>query len=126
MTKILQARVYSVAFPEQLIAARKARGLTQAGLGEIADLTKLQIHRYERGASQPTLDALKRLAIALNISIDQLVFEKDERKPDGDLLLLFEGVSRLDQSEQQLIKELIESVMLKHDAKRYFKQDPAN
>ncbi|GAA5525245.1 hypothetical protein Maes01_01810 [Microbulbifer aestuariivivens] len=39
--------------------------------------------------------------------------------------MLFEGVCRLDQKEQQLIKELIESVMLKHDAKRYFKQDGA-
>lgn len=123
MSNPLQARVYSVAFPERLASARKARGLTQEGLGEMAGLTKLQIHRYERGTSQPTLDALKRLALALNISLDELVFESDERKPSGELLLLFEGVSRLDPGEQQLIKELIESVMLKHDAKRYFKQN---
>jgi hypothetical protein len=36
--------------------------------------------------------------------------------------MLFEGVSRLDPDEKKLIKELIESVMLKHDAKRYFNQ----
>ena len=112
-----------MAFPERLIAARKARGLTQEGLGKMAELTKLQIHRYERGTSQPTLEALKRLAIALNASIDELVFEEDERKPEGALQLLFEGVSRLDPGEQELIKELIESIMLKHDAKRYFKQE---
>ena len=126
MTDILQTRVYSVAFPDRLAATRKARGLTQEGLGKIADLTKLQIHRYERGTSQPTLDALKRLALALNISIDELAFEEEERKPEGELLLLFEGVSRLDPSEQKLIKELIESVMLKHDAKRYFNQESAS
>jgi transcriptional regulator with XRE-family HTH domain len=123
MTDIFQTRIYSVAFPERLTAARKARGLTQEGLGKMAELTKLQIHRYERGASQPTLEALKRLAIALNASIDELVFEDEERKPEGELQLLFEGVSRLDPGEQQLIKELIESIMLKHDAKRYFKQE---
>ncbi len=126
MTDLLQTKVYSVPFPDRLTAARKARGLTQEGLGKIADLTKLQIHRYERSASKPTLDALKRLALALNISIDELVFEEEERKPEGELLLLFEGVSRLDPSEQQLIKELIESVMLKHDAKRYFNQESAS
>lgn len=125
MTDLLHAKVYSVAFPDQLAATRKARGLTQEGLGELAGLTKLQIHRYERGTSQPTLDALRRLAIALNASIDELVFEERERKPEGELLMLFEGVCRLDQKEQQLIKELIESVMLKHDAKRYFKQGGA-
>jgi len=123
MTDFLQTEVYSVAFPDRLVATRKAKGLTQEGLGKLAGLTKLQIHRYERKTSQPTLDALKRLAMALNASIDELVFEDDERKPEGEMLLLFEGVSRLDPGEQQLIKELIESVMLKHDAKRYFKQD---
>lgn len=123
MNKLLQTKVFSVAFPDRLTATRKARGLTQEGLGDLASLTKLQIHRYERGASQPTLDALKRLALALNISIDELVFEDEERKPEGELLLLFEGVSRLDPGEQRLIKELIQSVMLKHDAKRYFGQN---
>jgi len=87
---------------------------------------KLQIHRYEKGTSQPTLQTLKRLAIALNASIDKLVFEDGERNPENELLMLFEGVSRLDDSEQNLIKELIESVMLKHDARRYFKQELAN
>lgn len=106
-----------------MAATRKARGLTQEGLGKLAELSKLQIHRYEKGSSQPTLEALKRLAVALNISIDELVFEERERKPEGELLMLFEGVARLDSNEQQLIKELIESVMLKHDAKRYFNQE---
>lgn len=123
MTNFLQTRVLSVAFPDRLTATRKARGLTQEGLGDLAGLTKLQIHRYERGTSQPTLDALKRMAVALNVSIDELVFEEQERKPEGELLLLFEGVSRLDPGEQRLIKELIQSVMLKHDAKRYFGQN---
>ncbi len=53
------------------------------------------------------------------MSIDELVFEVGERKPDDELLLLFEGVSRLDPGEKRLIKELIEGVMLKHDAKRW-------
>jgi len=126
VTNILYSRVYNVAFPERLLMTRKSRGLTQEGLGKLANLTKLQIHRYERGTSQPTLDALKRLAIALNTGIDVLAFEEEERKPEGELLMLFEGVSRLDPDEQKLIKELIESVMLKHDAKRYFNQGVVN
>ena len=95
-------------------------------MADLAELTKLQIHRYEKGTSQPTLQTLKRLALALSTSIDQLVFEDGERGPEDELLMLFEGVSRLDQNEQSLIKELIESVMLKHDAKRYFKQELAS
>lgn len=47
------------------------------------------------------------------------MFDKGERQPDEELLLLFEGVTRLDADEKHLIKELIEGVMLKHDARRY-------
>jgi len=120
MTHLFLTKVYSVAFPERLTTMRKSRGLTQESLGKLVEITKLQIHRYERGTSQPTLDALKRIALSLNVSIDELVFEEGERKPQDEMLLLFEGVNRLDEKEQYLIKELIESVMLKHDAKQYF------
>ena len=126
MLDTINTEVHSVAFPERLTAIRKARALTQEGLGNLASLTKLQIHRYERGSSQPTLKTLKRLALALNTSIDLLVFEDNERKPKDELLMLFEGVNRLDENEQKLIKELIQSVMLKHDAKRYFKHELTN
>jgi transcriptional regulator with XRE-family HTH domain len=123
MFNIIDSKVHSVAFPERLAMIRKAKGLTQEGLANLASLTKLQIHRYEKGSSQPTLQTLKRLAISLHCSIDQLVFEDGERGPVDELLMLFEGVSRLDDDEQNLIKELIESVMLKHDAKRYFNKE---
>jgi len=111
--------VHCMAFGKRLVAARKARGLTQEGLADLVGLTKLQIYRYERGSSQPTLDALKKIAQALSVTIDELVFENGERQPDQELLLLFEGVSRLDPDEKKLIKDLIEGVMLKHDAKRW-------
>ena len=48
MLNIINSKVHSVAFPERLASLRKARGLTQEGLADLAELTKLQIHRYER------------------------------------------------------------------------------
>ena len=44
-----------------------------------------------------TLDAIRKLAVALSVSADMLLFEKDERGPDEDLKLQFEAVSRLDE-----------------------------
>ncbi len=111
-----------MAFPERLAKIRKSKGLTQEMLGELISITKAQIYRYERGSSQPTLDVIKKIALALNVSIDSLVFENGERKPDEELLLLFEGVARLDPEEKKLIKGLIEGVMIKHDAKRWMQQ----
>ena len=69
-------------FSERLATFRKERHLTQEALGDQIGLTKAQIYRYEKGSSQPTLDVIKRLAIALSVTSDQLIFEENERQPD--------------------------------------------
>jgi transcriptional regulator with XRE-family HTH domain len=119
MTTLMQTKVFSVTFPIRLNAIRKLRGLTQEGLGKLAELTKLQIHRYERGASQPTLDTLKRLATALNVSIDELAFEEKERGPDEELRLQFEAIQNFTPEEKQVTKTVLEGLILKHDANRF-------
>ena len=116
---MIQYLVFSMDFPERLANYRKAHGLTQQGLAELVGVRALQIYRYEAGASQPTLEVIRKLAIALNITTDELVFGKDERQPDQTLLLQFEAVKRLDPDEKRLIRELIEGILLKHDAKRW-------
>lgn len=119
MTIIIHSRAFSVSFPDRLIALRKLRGLTQEGLGGIANLTKLQIHRYERGGSQPTLETLRRLATALKVSIDELAFEENERGPDDELRLQFEAIQHFSPEEKMVAKSVLESLILKHDANRF-------
>jgi hypothetical protein len=48
-----------------------------------------------------------------------LLFEKDERGPDEDLKLQFEAVSRLDPEEKKVIRSVIESIILRHEARRW-------
>ena len=76
-----------------------------------------QIRRYESGQSQPTLDAIRKLAVALSVSADMLLFEKDERGPDEDLKLQFEAASRLDPEEKNVIRSVIESIVLRNTVK---------
>ena len=57
-------------------------------------INQAQIHRYEKGAAEPSMSALKRLALALGVTTDELVFEDDERGPDDELRLQFEAISR--------------------------------
>ena len=105
-------------FPNRLSALRKQRGLTQEALADLIGITKTQVYRYENGSSQPTLDVIKRLAVTLSVTTDQLIFEENERQPDDSLMLLMEGVSRLDTEEKFVIRELVEGVLLKHEARR--------
>ena len=66
-------------FNERLAAMRKERTLTQQALADMVGMHISQIRRYESGQSQPTLDVIRNLAVALSVSADMLLFEKDER-----------------------------------------------
>ena len=76
-----------------------------------------QIRRYESGQSQPTLDAICKLARALSVSADMLLFAQNERGPDDDLKLQFEAVSRLNADEKNVIRSVIESIVLRNTFK---------
>lgn len=111
-----------MAFGERLAALRKERGLTQQALADRVDLHVTLVRRYEGGKTQPGFDALRKIAVALSVSADELLFDADERGPSDDLRLQFEAASRLDADEQRLVREMIEGVLLRHDARRWVGQ----
>lgn len=108
-----------MAFQQRLAALRKQKGLTQLALAEDVGVHVSQIRRYEAGESAPTLDVLRKLAIALSVSADALVFDQDERGPDDDLRLQFEATNRLSPDEKHVVRTVIESILLSHEAKRW-------
>ena len=116
-----QVVLLAMDFPKRLAALRKDKGLTQNALADLAGVHVAQIRRYEGGDSQPTLDVVRKLAVALSVSADMLVFDKDERGPDDDLKLQFEAVSRLEPEERRIIKELIEGMIIKYESRRWNK-----
>lgn len=93
--------------------------MTQQGLSDVAELHVNQIRRYEAGSAQPTLDALIRLAKVLHVRLDDLVFGDQERGPSADLALQFEAVSQFTDAEKQTVRELLEGMILKHEARRW-------
>ena len=105
---------WKMEFPERLARLRKERNLTQQQLAEHAGMHVVQINRYEGGISQPTIDALKRLAVALSVSTDFLLFDDAERGPDEDLKLQFEAVAAMPPAEKQMAKALLEALIVKH------------
>jgi len=59
--------------------------------------------------------------VALSISADQLLFDTEERGPDEDMRLQFEAVCRLDPEEKRIVREVVEGIIMKHDARQWFK-----
>lgn len=106
-------------FHERLAALRKERGLTQQALADRVECHVQQLKRYEAGSSQPTLDVIRKLATALSVTSDQLLFGKDERGPDDDLKLQFEAISRFDEDEKRVVRSVLEGMILKHEVRRW-------
>ncbi len=107
-----------MSFPVKLARLRKENGLTQQVLANKLEIHVSQLKRYEAGTSQPTLDVLRRIALSLHVSADMLLFDKGDRGPDDDLQLHFEAISKLDPDEKRTVKELLECMLLKHEAKK--------
>ena len=58
---------------EQIRAARRAQGLSQERLAELAGMDRQAVNRIEQGHASAKLDNLIRLAHALNVPLSKLV-----------------------------------------------------
>ncbi|MBB6066479.1 helix-turn-helix domain-containing protein [Pseudoxanthomonas broegbernensis] len=106
-----------------LVRLRKAQGLTQTQLAELASLHVNQVRRYETGAAQPSLDGLKKIAVALHVPLDDLVFDPSERGPQGERLnLLFEAVASLPADEQRVVQAVLDGLIVKHRTRQLAEQ----
>ena len=106
-------------FADRLAALRKEKGFTQQALADRIQGSVVQIHRYEAGTSQPTLDVIRKLALSLGVSTDELIFGKNGRGPDDELRLQFEALAQFNPEEKQVVKELLDSLILKHQARKW-------
>ena len=104
---------------KKLVQLRKTKGLTQQQMAEAAEIHLTQVNRYEAGSSQPSLEALKKIAVALGVTTDSLLFEEAERGPDEDLRLQFETIAKMPRKEKQIIRELLEGMIIKYEAQRW-------
>lgn len=104
-------------FPERLTQIRTERKIGFPELARMTNIHATQLRRYEKGTSQPTLDALKKLAIALNVPGDSLLFDEDERQAPEDFILQIGALMRLTPEEKKIARALFDGLLLRHQAK---------
>lgn len=102
----------------RVLQFRKKRGLTQQQMADELGVHITQIKRYEAGTSQPSVDGLKKIALLLSVSTDELIFGDTGRDPAEHLKLHFEAVARLPPDEQSTVLEVIDGLLLKHQARQ--------
>lgn len=115
--------LHDMSFSERLITLRRERSLTQQGFADATDIHVQQIKRYEAGSSQPSAEALKKIAKCFGVTTDWLLFDEAERGPDEDLRLQFEAMGQLTPDEKEVARAVLEGLILKHAAQQWVGPD---
>jgi transcriptional regulator with XRE-family HTH domain len=105
-------------FAQRLRELRKQKNLSQTELGQLAELHYTHIGRFERGASRPSGDTLKRLADALGVTSDYLLEGASDEAAkakfeDRELLKQFQEVEQLPDEDKIVVKKLLDAFLMK-------------
>ena len=106
----------TMSFSTRFVQLRKDHRLTQQEMADRVGMHITQVKRYESEQAQPSIEILKKIAIAFNVTTDWLIFEDGERDLPKQLQLKFEAVSQMSKEDQRTIQSLIDGMILKHTA----------
>lgn len=74
--------------------ARKRAGMTQKELGEKLGISQAAVGQFEKENSNPKLETLRRIAIALNVDLDELV-DDFFKLPEIKRAVTFSDINRI-------------------------------
>ena len=110
-------------FSERLKDLRKQAGLTQVDVAEKLGISQPAYASWERGVKKPTQENLVKIAQILNVSVDYLVGNSDEKSDELDNIeLLFRMNSKgLTDEEKATFRE--ELIGFMEERKKAFEED---
>lgn len=97
---------------------RLQKKLTQGQLAEMADIELTQVSRIERNASEPKLETIKKLAIALECTTDELIMNEGSNRNDPNYIRnVVKRISNLTPLKKFVILEMLESYLKQNEIK---------
>ncbi|MCL8268733.1 helix-turn-helix domain-containing protein [Leptospira weilii] len=96
---------------------RKKKNWSQTELAKNAGTTLTHINRLETGKSNPSIEIVQKIALALEVSIDDLVSERDNSKEvKFENQAFYEKIKLLDtfsEEERNAVNVVIDSILTK-------------
>lgn len=122
MTQTVIIQMALKIFANRLKKLRKERGLSQTDLADKCGLNFSDISRYERGTVSPTLENFVKIAQALEVSPEDLLFDTkpSENTPPPRNLKIWsrlQDVESLDRNDQDAVIRLIDAMIAKKKMK---------
>ncbi len=98
-----------------IAALRDKKAMSQTDLAEQSGVSRVMIGKYERGEAAPSIDAAKKIADALEVSLDNLVGEGMLKGFDKKTLQRFKDLDHLEDEKKKTLFDLIDTYI--RDAK---------
>ena len=97
---------------KRIAELRRARGLNQEQLSELALLSRVTIAKYESGRVEPGAQALGRIADALDVTTDTILGRTDEppavAKPKTEEARIVSfGMDKLPKEQREMILNMV-------------------
>ena len=110
---------FAMSIALRLITLRKKMRLTQPQMADLLGIHVNSVKKYETRQTRPSIDVLKKMATALHVTTDSLLFEEHEREPKGDFALQLEAIKEMPDNEQMVVREVLESLIIKSQSRRW-------
>lgn len=81
---------------DKISSLRKQKKISQADLAKAAEVSREIIGRYERSEASPSVEVAKKIADALEVSLDYLAGGTDKATLDKQTLKLIEDIEDLE------------------------------
>jgi len=103
---------------KRVVELRKKKGLSQSDLANQVGISYAQVGRYETKGAQPPAEVLKKIADALDSTVDYLISGDTDEKAvstlkDAELLQQFRAVEQMDEEDKVTVKKLIDAFITK-------------
>ncbi|MFK7002164.1 helix-turn-helix transcriptional regulator [Flavobacterium oreochromis] len=112
-----------MSFGDNLKKIRSDKDISQGDLAKMIDVHATHISRYERNLTSPTIDVAKKIADALEVSTDALIYGSNEqiinnKINDDELLQLFHKIQHLNQEEISSVKTMLKAFVFQKDIQK--------
>lgn len=96
----------------RILELRKAKGWSQTELADKVDISYAQIGRYETKGAQPPAEVVKKIAEALDTSVDYLLFGSTADKAnaalyDAEVIRYFKEIETLPGDDKAALMRVI-------------------
>lgn len=91
----------------------ETKGLSGKELSELARVSENQISKIKNNKADPSATIVKKLAICLECTSDNLLFSEEDLEPDQEMKMIFKEIEKLPEDKKSVLREVIRAVILK-------------